>query len=250
MQTAGPCGGLPDAAATAAACWLRCTFCLALVFTAGTARWDHQGMSETWYPEKVMVGPEGTQGTYRFMQSAFGPAQHFAYAEFGIYLADTARNVCALFQNATLHLFDFQPSVERAQNKLSHYANRVYYYGNTQKYNDSYNWPLMQLIEQNRGAPVFDYCFLDGAHTVAVDALCFFLCDRLLRVGGYIDFDDYTWRLRGSSLDPARVPQIGLQYTDEQIDSPQVQMIVDQLVRRDDRYREVVKDKVFQKVAA
>ena len=97
--------------------------------------------------------------------------------------------------------------------------------------------------------PIFDYCFLDGAHTVAVDALTYLLCDKMLRVGGYIDFDDYNWRLRGSSLDPSRIPEIGDQYTEEQIDAFQVKMIIDALVRRDARYKEVVKDKIFQKIA-
>jgi hypothetical protein len=63
--------------------------------------------------------------------------------------------------------------------------------------------------------PIFDYCFLDGAHTFSIDALNFFLCDKLTRIGGFIDFDDYNWTLRGSSLDPSKVPEIGEQYTAE-----------------------------------
>ncbi len=201
-------------------------------------------------PDKLAVGTEGTGGTYGFMKSAFGQQQEFTYAEFGIYKADTARNVCELFSNATLHLFDFHDSIAAAREKLRGYKNTIYYYGNTQKYNDSYNWPLMSLIAAQQGKYLFDYCFLDGAHTVAIDALNFFLCDRLLRVGGYMDFDDYSWRLRGSSLDPAKVPAIADQYTNEQIDAYQVKMIVDDLVRRDSRYKEVVRDKIFRKIAA
>ena len=126
----------------------------------------------------------------------------------------------------------------------------MHVYGNSQRFNDSYNWALMQLIAAQRGRPLFDYCFLDGAHTVAVDALNFFLADRLLHVGGWMDFDDYTWRLRGSSLDPDKVPAIAAQYTDEQIDAQQVKMIVDHLVRPDRRYEEVLRNKVFRKLAA
>jgi hypothetical protein len=65
-----------------------------------------------------------------------------------------------------------------------------------------------------------------------------------------MDFDDYTWRLRGSSLDPVKVPAIAAQYTDEQIDAQQVKMIVDHLVRPDRRYEAVLRNKVFRKVAA
>lgn len=202
-----------------------------------------------WYPETVRVGPEGTPGTYRFMETCFLPQQHFVYAELGIYLGDTARNVCQRFPNAVLHLFDFTSALEKARQTLSGHGNKIYWYENSQRFCDSYNWPLMKLLEQGNGAPIFDYCFLDGAHTVAVDALSFFLCDRLLRVGGYLDFDDYGWRLRGSSLDPTKVPEIAHQYTDEQIDSYQVKMIVDLLVKPDKRYQEVVPNKVYRKVA-
>lgn len=206
-------------------------------------------MADNWYPPTLKVGLSGTPGTYQFMKSVYGPNQHFSYAEFGIYKADTARNICQIFSNSTLHLFDFNTAIDAARETLAHFKNRIFYYSNTQKFNDSYNWALMRLINENNGEKIFDYCFLDGAHTVAVDALNFFLCDRLLRVGGYMDFDDYEWRLRGSSLDPEKIPVIADQYTDEQIDAFQVKMIVDDLVKRDKRYIEVVKDKIYQKVA-
>lgn len=206
-------------------------------------------MITNWYPEKIMVGPEGTPSTYTFMEKNFHREQCFSYAEFGFYKADTARNVCQRFPNCSLHLFDYPENVETAKQKLSAFDNRIFYYSNSQKYNDSYNWNLIKLIERNKYEPIFDYCFLDGAHTFAIDALNYFLCDKLTRVGGYIDFDDYTWTLRGSSLDPARVPIIGDQYTDEQIDARQVALIVDHLVKPDRRYKEVVKNKIFQKVA-
>ena len=77
----------------------------------------------------------------------------------------------------------------------------------------------------------------------------FFLCDKLTRVGGFIDFDDYHWRLRGSSLDPSKVPEIAEQYTAEQIDSKQVQFIVDGLVKTDKRYQEIETNKSYRKVA-
>jgi hypothetical protein len=204
---------------------------------------------DNWYPRRVLVGPEGVPGTYEFMSSIFAAEQSFTYAEFGIYRADTADKVCQLFNKSTLYLFDFNNTIDRAKKRLSVYQDRIYYFGNTQKYNDSYNWSLMKLIRETNGGKLFDYCFLDGAHTVAVDALTFFLCDRLLKVGGYMDFDDYGWRLRESSLDPAKVSVTAKQYTDEQIDAYQVAMIVDDIVKRDKRYKEIVTNKIFQKVS-
>jgi hypothetical protein len=206
-------------------------------------------METNWYPEKVRVGPDGTPGTYQFMEKAFHSESHFVYAEFGFYKADTARNICERFENCSLHLFDYQHNIDPAKEKLQKFNNKIFYYGSTQKYNDSYNWHLIQLIEKNQYRPIFDYCFLDGAHTFAIDALNFFLCDRLTKIGGYLDFDDYSWTLKGSSLDPSKVPEIAAQYTSEQIESKQVALIVDHLVRPDKRYQEIVKNKVFQKIS-
>jgi hypothetical protein len=205
-------------------------------------------MSTDWYPSKINVGPEGNRATRNFITTVFDPSQHFTYAEFGIYKADTARRVCDIFPKCVLHLFDFHENIQAAKRKLSKFSNPIFYYGNSQKYNDSYNWNLMKLLERSPEQAVFDYCFLDGAHTVAIDALTFFLCDKMLRVGGFMDFDDYGWRLRNSSLDPQKVPVIGDQYTDEQINAFQVRMIVDILVRPDRRYEEVKENKVFRKI--
>lgn len=204
---------------------------------------------ENWYPKDVLVSGNGTASTYNFMQTIFAPNQHFAFAEFGIFNADTSFAVCEKFPNATLHLFDFDSAIDAARERLAPFENRIFYYANSQRYNDSYNWALMRLIEENKAQPIFDYCFLDGAHTVAIDALNFFLCDRLLRTGGYMDFDDYEWRLRGSSLDPSKVSAIAEQYTDEQIDAFQVKMIVDNLVKPDPAYEMILENKIYRKVA-
>lgn len=75
-------------------------------------------------------------------------------------------------------------------------------HGNSRKTMDSYNWSLMKLLQVRR-EPFFDYVFIDGAHVWAIDALTFFLVDRLLKPGGYIDFDDYDWTIRNSpSVNP------------------------------------------------
>jgi hypothetical protein len=114
---------------------------------------------------------------------------------------------------------------------------------------DSYDWALAKVIESNPD-PIYDYMFLDGAHDWAIDALATLLCDRLLKVGGYLDFDDYGWTLRGSpALNPKAFPLTAKLYTNEQIEAQQVKMVVDLLVRRDPHYREVVKNKIFQKIA-
>jgi hypothetical protein len=50
-------------------------------------------------------------------------------------------------------------------------------------------------------------------------------------------------------MNPAVFPDVERLYTGEQIDEPQVALVVDLLVRRDPRYTEVIPNKVFRKVA-
>lgn len=207
-------------------------------------------MVEDWYPQKLRVGPNGNKQTLGALKKLFKPKQHFSYAEFGIYNADTVWAVCENFPNASIFLFDFESTIDRARSKLAIFSNRISYYGNTQKYNDSYNWNLGKLFVDNDHKALFDYCFLDGAHTFAIDALTFFLCDKLTRVGGYIDFDDYHWTINGSgTVNPERVPEFRAQYTEEQMSTKQVALIVDALVKTDARYREIIQNKLYQKIS-
>jgi hypothetical protein len=106
-------------------------------------------------------------------------------------------------------------------------------FGSSYKLLDSYHWSPAKLLEQDV-TPIYDYVFLDGAHTWAVDALTTFLVDRLLEIGGYLDFDDYDWTFAQSpALNPSAFPLTGRLYTDEQIAAKQIQMIIELVVRRD-----------------
>jgi len=100
-------------------------------------------------------------------------------------------------------------------------------HGNSHKTLDSYNWSLMKML-QKHSKPVFDYVFVDGAHTWNVDALTFFIVDKLLEIGGHIDFDDHGWSLEYSpSLNPRMFPLTNKLYTLDQIKEKHVQLIVD-----------------------
>lgn len=63
--------------------------------------------------------------------------------------------------------------------------------------NTTYNWELMKLIDrQTRNGvcePVFDFCYIDGAHNFEIDCCAFFLVDKLLKPGGFLLFDDLNW---------------------------------------------------------
>jgi hypothetical protein len=200
-----------------------------------------------WYPE-LKLSPDGNRKTLEFLKKTFNRDRSFTYAEFGIHKADTARIVAEAFPNATMHLFDYHDVIDDARNKLGIFGDRIHYYANTTRFHDSYNWSLVKLIAEHK-ANVFDYSYVDGAHTFSIDALAFFLCDVLTKKDGYIDFDDYDWTLKGSSLDPRKVPIISEMYTDEQINAKQMKLIVDLLVMGSNRYVERVKNKIYQKIA-
>jgi len=175
-----------------------------------------------------------------------------SYAEIGVYRGDTARRVAELLGgDGELHLFDYEDRVVpvAAALRAAGHGN-VVAHPNSRRMLDSYNWSLMRLLAAHR-EPLFDYVFLDGAHTWALDALAFCLVDRLLRPGGIVDFDDYHWTVRASpSMRPEIFPDVLDLYTDEQIDARQVALVVDLLARRDGRYEEIVPDKAFRKRAA
>ena len=68
----------------------------------------------------------------------------------------------------------------------------------------SYTWYLQRVLRQQlrdgRIEPVFDFVFLDGAHTWDADGLAFLLVDRLLKPGGWILLDDLAWEARRRAL--------------------------------------------------
>lgn len=171
------------------------------------------------------------------------------YGEVGVYRGDTARCVAEVLGGAgELHLFDYADRVEpvAAALRAAGHVN-VVAHANSRRMLDSYNWSLMRLLAAHQ-EPLFDYVFLDGAHTWTLDALAFCLIDRLLRPGGIVDFDDYAWTLEASpSMRPEVFPDVLGLYTDEQIAARQVALVVDLLVRRDERYEEIVPDKAFRK---
>jgi hypothetical protein len=147
-----------------------------------------------------------------------------------------------------LHLFDFDDRLSTVTDRLRGKGlTNFVTHGNSHCLLDSYNWSLMTLLKDSP-APPFDYIYLDGAHTWAIDALAFFLVDLLLKPGGYIDFDDYSWTIDGSpTVNPRVYPRMREMYTDEQMQTRQVASIVELLVRRPGRYKEVVPNKIFRK---
>jgi len=167
-------------------------------------------------------------------------------AEIGVGVGATTRELAAILDNrGALHLYDFETKLAELLADLEQlgYTN-VVAFGNSTKYWDSYNWSLLRQIEATP-EPIYDYVYLDGAHIFQHDALAFFLCDRLLKVGGCIDFDDYFWSVARSKWMSDRRHEY---MTNEQIEAQQIKLVVDNLVGPHPRYEEVTAHKVFRKV--
>jgi predicted O-methyltransferase YrrM len=199
------------------------------------------------YPSKL-----GVHGANRVTLDFVATTDCRTIAEIGIYNGYSSEGLARFLDGrGELHLFDYDFKVSAVLRKLNAAGFRnVRGHPNSSKTLDSYNWSLMKVLQEHR-EPLYDYVFLDGAHTWNLDALAFLLVDRLLKVGGFVDFDDHSWSLRKSPyLNPLAYPQTAQQYTQEQIDAEHVRLILDLLVRRDPRYEEVVANKIFRKVRA
>lgn len=175
------------------------------------------------------------------------------YAEIGIYDGDTTIAVAhALQPGATIQLFDFDYRVKAVENRLKADPGLekkelfVRLTPNTDLVYDSYNWSLAHcLIEQLE----YDFVYIDGAHTWNHDAMAFLLADKMLKPGGIIAFDDHSWAIALSkTMSPEAFPEVVEQYTQDQIEALQVQMIIDLLVKPDPRYVEVIPNFAYQKV--
>ena len=124
---------------------------------------------------------------------------------------------------------------------------KVKFYSNSRNSKDSYCWNLLELIKKRN--KIFDYVYLDGSHDFTIEALAFFLIDRLLKTGGYIDFDDYNWTFSKSPVNNPKVnPKILEKYTEYQLNNSHIKMIIDFLVKPMKRYKEIKINKLFQKI--
>jgi predicted O-methyltransferase YrrM len=60
-----------------------------------------------------------------------------------------------------------------------------------------YNWflhrTLRQQLRDDHIEPLYDFVFLDGAHTWLDDGLALLLIERLLKPGGWVHLDDLAW---------------------------------------------------------
>jgi len=75
----------------------------------------------------------------------------------------------------------------------------------------SYTWWLKDQVEAHSDqagncTPIFDFCYLDGAHNWTIDGLSALLCEKLLRPGGWLLLDDIYWTYAGHETAPGQGP--------------------------------------------
>lgn len=199
----------------------------------------------THYPLNVPTNPSHTtlENVHRY--------QPRHVAEIGVNKGATSIRLAALLaerEGTSLHLFDYADKVSDVCQRVKQSGfEQVYGYPVSAALLDSYNWNLMRLIQQGKWQ--FDYVFIDGAHTWNIDALAFLLIDRLLPVGGLVEFDDYHWSIQHSpTLNPDVFPASRDLFTVEQMQERQVGLIIDLLVKPDKRYAEIVPNRLYRKV--
>src|SRR5437764_14797386 len=91
-------------------------------------------------------------------------------AEIGVGIGATSLAIAALLDNrGELHLFDFEAKVDELVSDLAGGGfTNIRGFGNTDRHWDSYNWTLGRMIlDEKRN--VYDYIYIDGAHTFVVD---------------------------------------------------------------------------------
>ena len=119
---------------------------------------------------------------------------------------------------------------------------------------EGFHWTLLDMLEA-KPRPLFDFVFLDGAHTWAGTGFAFLLVERLLRPGAWVVFDDVFWTIEGNEARRiakgfAPLPEYsGL--TERERKTHQVRKVFDLLVskRRYDN-REIPERRAFRSRAA
>ena len=179
-------------------------------------------------------------------------------AEIGVgYGATSIEIVKMLREEDTFYFYSFQDEVDELNEDLSkqdYCKCKLVPLGNSHTLYDSFCWNLgKQVIDPNNKNGLFDLVFLDGAHSFLFTGLACVLSKKLIRKNGYLILDDLQWSYGNSyNLNPQVYPQILEQYTQEQVDTLQVLMVVDAFLENDINWKCLKNNKrraVYKKVS-
>lgn len=118
----------------------------------------------------------------------------FAHGKSSCFIASTLKDMGKghLVTIDNLSAKNRNPNIAQLIEKLGLEEYVTYYFESV-----SYNWRLMKFIEEHHD-PIFDFCYIDGAHDWNNDGFAFILVDKLLKPNGIIVFDDYNWSYASS----------------------------------------------------
>jgi predicted O-methyltransferase YrrM len=171
-------------------------------------------------------------------------------AEVGVGIGSSTVEFLRVMAGAgTLHLFDFNDVLNQlvADLKTLDVSDgiRVVTHGNGRQRFNGYAWTLATMAaargRDDDTPEVFDFVYLDGAHVFHQDAPSCVLLKEMVKPGGYIVFDDMYWTFKGSpTMDPAIRPSVRDDFSDEQLSTPHVELVVDVFMRSDSRFEQVL----------
>jgi predicted O-methyltransferase YrrM len=100
----------------------------------------------------------------------------------------------------------------------------------------SYNWWLRERVAERSDAdgnvaPLYDLCFLDGAHSFSVDATAAILVEKLLKPGGWLLLDDLDWTFGEWEDDKFDTELVTYKFSEDELKRPHVREIWNLIVK-------------------
>lgn len=115
---------------------------------------------------------------------------------------------------------------------------------NIYRENKSYTWWLKKEVEKRKNEEnwkPYDFIFIDGSHNWTIDSSAFFLCEKLLRNGGWILFDDLKYSYSHMISVDGRNETAGVTHYDmspDELCAPHVGLIFELLVKDHEHFGE------------
>jgi predicted O-methyltransferase YrrM len=154
--------------------------------------------------------------------------------ELGFFHGKSSVFIASIFEKigaGHLTTFDVKSAEQRTPNILQLLANYNLSHRVTPVFCDrSFTWELAKLIQINK-KPIFDFCYLDGGHTLDPTGLAFFLIDMLLKPGGRIVFDDLNWTISTSPAYQSALKEgkdTYSRFSEEEKNTPAVKLVFEQ----------------------
>ncbi len=176
-------------------------------------------------------------------------------AEVGVGIGATTLELGKKLQGqGALYVFDYTHTLkELVADLLERGIENIRPFGSSRTLYDSYTWQLLKLARHHRNAGddgIFDLAYLDGAHSFVHDVGATALLKKLMKPGGYLLFDDYTWTFESSpTMNPAKMPRVREWYSEEQLATPHIKLICETLMDPDEQFERPTQPRVAERRA-